>query len=89
MDPVFDERVDVIIEFGNDGIFSSFALNPIPACVIGTVLVLADSDEVYAGIEHASPPPAVPGKIRGARKVRIDSETIVDLARPARYQVIG
>src|SRR5437763_11970424 len=69
MDPVLNERVDVVFQLGDDRVFTAFALNPIPTRIVRAVLVLSDTNEIHSGIEHTSPPPAVPRDERVTRQV--------------------
>src|SRR4051795_13341170 len=81
MHAVLDKRVYVILQFWNDGIFAALALYPLPTCVIGAVLILANPDEVRSRVKHASPPPTVPRYIRLARQVRVNPEAVSYLTR--------
>jgi hypothetical protein len=45
----------------------------------GVVFVLTDSNKVETGIEQASPPPAVPRKVRIAREIRVDAKALAYL----------
>ena len=88
MEAVFNERVNLIFNVRSNRVLTALALNPVPTGVIRTVFVLADADEVDAGVEYARPPPSVPRNVRITRKIGVDAEAIVYLARSSRDQMI-
>src|SRR5215469_17560227 len=85
---VFDQRVNLVVDFLSDCIFSAFAFDPVPTRGIRAIFVLTDANETDTGVEDARPPPAVPGHVRVARKVGINPKAVVDLDGSSLYQVI-
>src|SRR6516162_8920621 len=85
---VFDQRVNLVVDFLSDCIFSASALDPVPTRGIRAVFVLTDANETDTGVEDACPPPAVPGHVRIARQVGINAKTVADLDGSSRHQMI-
>src|SRR5207244_3937997 len=86
---VIDERIYGILQLRRALVHAALLFNPVPTSAVRAVLVLTNADPLETCVEHPCPPPAVPGQIWSAWKIRINAETILNLRGTLGRNVIG
>src|SRR5436309_1615439 len=86
---VIDERIYGILQLRGARVHAALLFNPVPTSAVRAVLVLTNADPLETCVEHPCPPPAVPGQIWSAWKIRVNAETILNLRGTLGRNVIG
>src|ERR1700722_9785070 len=87
-DSVFEQRTYGFVDLRAHAVHSRALLYPIPAGLVGTILILANPDPFHSGIEKSSPPAADPRKARIAGQRKIHAESIRQLGGTTRRHLV-